>query len=111
MASVFQVQFLCAVLVPYSSCRTDLASVMSEGGVPDAPGDSRPAIIVRGLSTDTDDEFLKLYFSLHGGDVKCVALLKEDRQACVEFTDPSGKRCLFTRTIMLVVGHCGGKPK
>ena len=73
------------------SCRTDLTSVMSEGGAPDAPGDSRPGIIIRGLSTDTDDEFLKLYFSVHGGDVKCVALLEDSHQACVEFADPSGK--------------------
>ena len=62
---------------------------MSEGGAPGAPGDSRPGIIVRGLATDTDDDLLELYFSLHGGDVKRVALLED--QAYVEFADPSGK--------------------
>ena len=68
---------------------------MSErGGAPDAPGGGRPAIIVGGLSTGTDDEFLELYFGRFGSDVKCVTLLEDSLQAYVEFDDPSGKFCV-----------------
>ena len=64
---------------------------MSEREAPAPPGDCRPGIVVSGFPPGTiDEEFLSLYFQVHGGDIKHVAMSEDKQQAYLEFTDPSG---------------------
>ena len=59
-----------------------------------APLIGKPGIAVRGFPPNTDDEFLGLYFSRFGSDIKHIEIFEDNKVAYIEFSDPAGTKHL-----------------